>query len=83
MGDAGQLSADYLKGGITLRCGQDEEQFDVSALVPTLPTMLADWLHAVHQKQAPPVTVQDGLATLQVVDACYRSDANGAEILLS
>ncbi len=80
VGDDGQLSADYLKGDVRLRCGSEEEKFEVSALVPTLPVVLGDWLEAVSRQAAPPVTVHDGLATLQVVDACYRSAAAGAEV---
>ncbi len=80
VGDAGQLRADYLKGGLQWRSGAEEENFEVSALVPTLPVVLADWLDAINNNRPPPVTVQDGLATLQVVDACYRSAAAGTEV---
>lgn len=60
-----------------LRCRRDEERIDVPATVPTLPTVLADWLRCVREGVAPPVRVRDGLATRQVVDACYRSSASG------
>ncbi len=83
VGDKGQLSADYLKGGVALKCGNEEERFEVSARVPTLPVVLQDWLDAVRAKTTPPVTVHDGLATLQVVDACYRSAVSGAEVALN
>ena len=82
VGENGQIFADYLKGGVTLRCGQVEEKFEVSAAVPTLPALLNDWMAAVRGKFAPPVTVQDGLATLHVADACYRSAEAGREITL-
>lgn len=77
VGEDGQLWADYLQGGLVLRCGRDEERFEVSAALPTLPVVLADWLRCVREGAAPPVGVRDGLATLQVVDACYRSSASG------
>jgi myo-inositol 2-dehydrogenase/D-chiro-inositol 1-dehydrogenase len=83
VGDAGQLRADYLKGGVQWRSGNEEENFEVSALVPTLPVVLADWLDAINNNRPPPVTVQDGLATLQVVDACYRSAAAGTEVRIN
>jgi predicted dehydrogenase len=79
VGERGQLLADYqADGGIVLRSGKTEEHFDISAAAPTLPPLLADWLAAVRAGAAPPVTVRDGLATLLVVDACYRSAAAGA-----
>lgn len=77
VGEDGQLWADYLQGGLVLRCGRDEERFEVSAALPTLPLVLADWLQCLREGAAPPVGVGDGLATLQVVDACYRSSASG------
>ncbi len=80
VGEHGQLRADYLKGGVNLLCGQEEEHFEVSAQVPTLPAVLRDWLEAIRTGAEPPVTVHDGLATLQVVDACYRSAAAGGEV---
>lgn len=82
VGEKGQIIADYLDGGIILRRGRDEERFDVSAAVPTLPPLLADWLASVHGEKAVPVTVADGLATLKVVDACYRSQATRSEVTL-
>ena len=82
VGQEGQLQADYLAGGILLRIGREEERFEVSAAAPTLPPLLADWLGSVTDRSVPPVTVHDGLATLRVVDACYRSDAAAVEITL-
>jgi predicted dehydrogenase len=80
VGEKGQLQADYLHGGITLRCGAHEERFDVSARVPTLPPVLRAWQASVEKGQAPPVGIADGLATMRVVDACYRSDREGGDV---
>ncbi len=82
VGDDAQLQADYLAGGVLLRRGSAEERFAVSARVPTLPAVLSDWLAALQTDAEPPVSVQDGLATLQVVAACYRSAAAGGEVLI-
>ena len=83
VGEHGQLRGDYLLGGVWWRSGADEEYHDVSARVPTLPTMLGDWLAAVRDGSPPPVTVHDGLATLRMVDGCYRSAAAGQEVSLA
>lgn len=71
VGQDAQLWADYQNGGIILRHGAEEERFEVSAAVPTLPLVLSDWLRTIRDDTAPPVGTADGLATLRVVDACY------------
>ena len=80
VGEDGQLFADYLNGGLVLRQGAAEERFDVSARVPTLPLVLQDWLQSVQEKTPPPVGLGDGVATIRMVDACYRSAACGGEV---
>lgn len=80
VGEDGQLWADYLGGGLVVRRGRDEDLHDVSALAPTLPPLLADWLVSVRAGTPPPCGVADGVATLRVVDACYRSDREGRAV---
>ena len=83
VGEHAQLWADYQSGGVVLRHGAEEERFDVSAAVPTLPPVLAAWLTAVKGGTPPTVTVADGVATMQVVEACYRSAEIGGEVALT
>jgi predicted dehydrogenase len=78
VGEDGQLWADYLDGGVILRRGRDEERFAVSAAVPTLPAVLQEWLACLQAGTPPPVGARDGVATLRMVEACYRSAAAGA-----
>lgn len=82
VGEDGQLWADYLQGGLVLRRGSGEERFDVPATTPTLPRVLRDWLACVTTGAAPPVGARDGLATLRVVDACYRSSSTGKPVAI-
>ena len=82
VGEDGQIRADYLEGDVILRRERREERFEVSAAAPTLPPLLEDWLASLRTGTPPPVTVADGLATLKVVDACYRSHAAKAEVTL-
>lgn len=82
VGEEGQLWADYLKGGIILRRGPDEETLEVPAAVPTLPLVLADWLRSVREGGPPPVGAADGVATMRVVDACYRSAESGRPVMI-
>lgn len=83
VGEAGQIHADYQNGGVLLRTGGNEERWEISAASPTLPPLLADWLASVLADSDPPVGVADGLATLRVVDACYRSNAARKEVAVA
>ncbi len=80
VGEHGQIFADYLNGGVLLRSEGHEERLEVSARVPTLPAVLQTWLDSGNQGTPPPVGARDGLATLRVVDACYRSNSLKAAI---
>ncbi|MEZ4387533.1 MAG: Gfo/Idh/MocA family oxidoreductase [Candidatus Krumholzibacteriia bacterium] len=73
VGEDGQIFADYLRGGLVLRRGRDEEREDIDARVPTLPAVLAAWRDALDAGGPLPVTALDGLRTLEIVDACYVS----------
>jgi len=78
VGEAGQLHADYLGGRLVLRRGRQEQVEDLDAGAPTVPAVLAAWRDALAAGGPMPVTVQDGLRTLEVVDACYRAARTGA-----
>lgn len=82
VGEESQIFADYLHGGLILRQGAAEERFDISARVPTLPMVLAAWMQSVQEGAEAPVTLDDGIATMRLVDACYRSAASGKEVTL-
>ncbi len=82
VGEDGQLWADYLTGGVILRRGKQEERFDINAMAPTLPLVLTDWLKSVRDGTTPAVGFADGLATLRVAEACYRSARTGNLITL-
>lgn len=75
VGEHGQLFADYLNGGLTVRIGRDERHEAVDARVPTLPAVLAAWRDALDTGGPMPVTVTDGLRTMELVQACYDSAA--------
>jgi predicted dehydrogenase len=73
VGEAGQLLADYRFGGIKLIRGTEVETITAEATAPTLPPVLAAWLAAARGEAPVPVTATDGLRTLEIVEACYRS----------
>jgi predicted dehydrogenase len=85
VGEAGQLLADYLFGGLRVIRGREVTTDDVSAAPPTLPLVLGDWLACARdpRRPAPPVTARDGLRTLEIVAACYRSHRERREIAIA
>ena len=75
------MQADYLEGTLRLRRGREETIERLDAAAPTLPAVLAAWREAALRRTVVPVTAVDGLRTLEVVEACYRSEAaRGAEV---
>ncbi len=80
VGDEGQIAAEYYRGGITINRGMETTVEDVSAAVPTLPAVLAAWRDCVLNGSTPPVTVTDGVRTMEVVEACYSSHGTGRPI---
>lgn len=81
VGEAGQLHADYLEGTLRLRVGREEIVERIDAAVPTLPAVLTAWRDAALRRGPVLVTAGDGLRSLEVVDACYRSDAAGGAMV--
>ncbi|MCP4293361.1 MAG: Gfo/Idh/MocA family oxidoreductase [bacterium] len=82
VGENGQILADYLHGGISLRLGSEEEKFDVSARVPTLPGILDEWMRAALENRPCSVTLSDGVASMRIIDACYQSARQQREVSL-
>jgi predicted dehydrogenase len=83
VGQAGQLWDDYQAGEIILRRGGRESRERVDGSAPTLPGVLEGWRDAMLGSKAVPVSALDGLRTLEMADACYRSAAAGAPIGLT
>lgn len=82
VGQDGQLHADYQQGGVTLRQGRDATFHAAEAAVPVLPHLLADWLARLRAGEPPAVGALDGLRTLEVVEACYRSHRERRAVLV-
>lgn len=83
VGEEGQLWVDYLDGEIILRRGRDQRRETVDARAPTLPGVLTAWRDACAGTAPVPVTVTDGLRTLEMVAACYLSAAEKREVALA
>lgn len=82
VGDAGQLLADYQFGGIVLVRGREREPHPVDAAAPTLPAVLKEMRDTVCGNTVPPVTVREGVRTMEIVEASYRSNMHQAAVAI-
>jgi len=82
VGENGQIWVDYQVDQVTLVQGSQRTLLREANPQPTLPPMLQDFVRCLRDFEPMPVTVRDGLRTLEVVEACYRSVAeNQAEFV--
>jgi predicted dehydrogenase len=82
VGEEAQLLADYRFGGIHFIQNGQLERIEVDGAAPTVPPTLAAWLASVRGETEVPVSVQDGLLTLEIAAACYRSQQENREVRL-
>ena len=83
VGEDGELHVDYLRGTIDLREGREVERVAEIGDVPTLPIALGFFAHLLRGEIDSPVTLSDGIETMRMVEACYRSRAEGRVVRLS
>ena len=77
VGDEGQLLADYHQGGLKVNRGREIVAEEVDAMVPTLPAVLGAWRDCLRNGTTPPVTITDGVRSMEMVEACYTSQRRG------
>jgi predicted dehydrogenase len=82
VGDEGQLHVDYLRGTIDLLQGRECERVAEIDDVPTLPIALGFFAALVRGEIESPVSLQDGIETVRMAEACYRSHASGRLVRL-
>jgi predicted dehydrogenase len=82
VGDEGQLHVDYLRGTIDLLQGRECERVAEIDDVPTLPIALGFFAALVRGEIESPVSLQDGIETVRMAEACYRSHASGCLVRL-
>ena len=80
VGAQGQLWVDYQMDRVTLVQGNERTVLREDGPEHTLPRVLEDFAHHLEHGEPMPITAHDGVHTLEVVEACYRSLAeNRAE----
>ncbi len=75
VGERGQLWVDYQFDSVHLVEGRTRTVLREAKPEPTLPPLLRDFARHLAEFEPMPITVRDGLRTLEVVEACYRSVA--------
>ena len=78
-GAHGQLLADHVHGFAYLVRASERLTLSVPAPVPTVREALRGFVRALREGTDFPVTIQDGLQTVALVDAAYRSAARGGD----
>jgi predicted dehydrogenase len=82
VGEEGELHADYLRGTLDLRRGREVERLAEMGDLPTLPITLGFFAALLRGEIDSPVTLQDGIETVRMAEACYRSHASGRQVRL-
>ncbi len=73
VGQHGQLWVDYQVDQVVHVEGARRTVLRPAQPEPTLPPLLAAFAHCIANFESMPITVRDGLRTLEIVEACYRS----------
>lgn len=73
VGAHGQVWVDYQVDSVTLLQGAERIVLREASPTHTLPHVLQDFAHHLEHGEVMPIGVLDGVRTLEVVEACYRS----------
>jgi len=83
VGERGQLWVDYQLDQVVYVEGNERTLLRQAKPEPTLPPLLADFARCIERFEPMPITVRDGLRSLEVVEACYRSLAESRHEFVS
>lgn len=82
VGERGQLVADHVLGFVHFLEARSAHPLPVGPDVPTVRECVAAFVRALARGEPPPISVEDGLRTLEAVEACYQSAASGKAVML-
>jgi len=77
VGEHGQLWVDYQVDSVLFVGAKERVELRAAQSEYTLPRVLHDFQRHVEDGATMPITVHDGVRTLEVVEACYRSLRSG------
>lgn len=75
--ERGQIVADHVFGSAFRIVGTSREPLDVPPPAATVRETLQAFVHVVRDGIAPPITLEDGLWSVAMAEACYRSAESG------
>jgi predicted dehydrogenase len=78
-GARGHLLADHVHGFVHLVRGTERLTLPVPSPVPTVRETLGTFVRALREGAAFPISIEDGLRAVAIVDAAYRSAERGGE----
>jgi predicted dehydrogenase len=82
VGEQGQLVGDHVHGYGMLIRGRELTPLDIPPAVNTIEELLKTFLSAILNDEDPPITVIDGLHSLEIAEACYHSSSSGSVVEL-
>jgi len=82
VGQNGQLFGDYWNHRLVFVSGRDERFEGLSPELLTVEETIRDFCRSLLAGQPMPITVDDGLRTLEIVEACYASARTDSVITL-
>ncbi|PON17697.1 hypothetical protein C2W62_11835 [Candidatus Entotheonella serta] len=80
VGEQGQLVGDHVHGYGMLIRGRELTPLDIPPAVNTIEELLKAFLSAILNDEDPPITVIDGLHSLEIAEACYHASSSGSAI---
>lgn len=79
-GERGTLIGDHVLGGLRLVRGREATPIPTPEPVPTVREMLRDFARALRSGGPMPISLEEGLRAVALVDACYESSRKGAAV---
>jgi len=76
-GEHGQILADHVHGSALRIAGTKREPLEVPPMAPTVRETLRAFARILRDGSAPPITLDDGLWSVAMAEACYRSAESG------
>ena len=76
-GEKGQIFADHVHGSALRITGTKREPLEVPPPVPTVREALRAFARMLRDGSPPPITLEDGLWSVAMAEACYRSAESG------
>ena len=80
-GESGQIVADHVRRVAWLVHGGEQTALPIGDPVPTVREVLRDFVAGVRDGTPMPITIDDGLRSLAIAEACYRSAETGGAFI--